>query len=248
MDDYDVANQIYNHLNSIPGIKAEFMKRVHPEVGDVTFVLDTYKITLSTPGASYDAPNWDKVVSYLSTNKFPPNYTSKVEVNNSFDGINDNVEVYDSQGKRIRFWDDGDVYANKIAGGTTSKLGKWTWDGTKPVIPSMDILNPTKSAAGYAQNEDDILKNNKILGVGSRNDLVKKIQGKLYRFYEDEIKANKLPNPGCSLDADGEKICDGIFGQKTKQLVSKYQEDNGLKKDGYVGNETYRNIKWMFNQ
>ena len=181
-----------------------------------------------------DAPNWDKVKSYLSTNKFPPNYTSKVEVDDS------NVNVYDSQGRRIRFWYDGTVYANKKAGGDSLALGKWTWDGTKPVIPSMDITNPTKAAAGYAQNEDDILKNNKILGIGSRNDLVKKIQGELYSEYEDEIKANELPNPGCSVDADENTICDGIYGQKTKQLVSRYQEDNGLNKDGYVGNETYR--------
>jgi len=187
------------------------------------------------------APNWDKVVSYLSANKFPPNYTSKVEISKDVDdGSTYAVYVYDSQGKSIRFWRDGDVSANKKAGGYGSLLGKWTWDGTKPVIPSMDILNPTKSAAGYAQNEDDILKNNKILGVGSRNDLVKKIQGKLYWKYEDEINAKTLPNPGCSVDADENEICDGIYGQKTKQLVLKYQEENGLNKDGYVGNETYR--------
>jgi hypothetical protein len=187
-----------------------------------------------------DAPNWDKVKSYLLTNKFPPNYTSKVEV----DDLVSHVNVYDSQGKRISFWGDGRVYANKKAGGAGFGLGGyWTWDGTKPVIPSMDITNPTKSARGYAKNEDDILKNNKVLGVGSRNDLVKKVQEALYNTYSDEIEDTKsLPNPGCTLDADKSPICDGIYGQKTKQLVSKYQEDNGLKKDGSVGNETYRSL------
>jgi hypothetical protein len=240
MDDYDTANKIYKHLNSISGIEAVFSYRLHKPTGDVTFEVGTYKITLSAPEVSNDAPNWDKVVNYLKTNKFPPNYTSKIEVENNDDGSTFSVHVYDSQGKRIRFWDDGEVSANKKEGGDVFRLGKWTWDGTKPVIPSWDITNPTKSAAGYAQNEDDLLKNNKILGIGSRNDLVKKIQGELYSEYEDEINAKTLPNPGCSVDADENTICDGIYGQKTKQLVSRYQEDNGLNKDGYVGNETYR--------
>lgn len=240
MDDYDTANKIDKHLSSIPGIQADFSYRLDKPTGNVTFEVGSYKITLSAPEVSDDAPNWDKVVSYLKTNKFPPNYTSKVEVDNFDDGSTFYVIVTDSQGKKISFWDEGNVYANKKAGGDKFHLGKWTWDGTKPVIPSMDITNPTKAAAGFAQNEDDILKNNKIVGVGSRNDLVKRIQEVLYNTYDDKIKNKELPNPGCSLDADENPICDGIFGQKTKQLVSKYQEDNGLKKDGYVGNETYR--------
>ena len=192
------------------------------------------------PAAS---PNWDNVVNYLKTNKFPPNYTSKFELDISSDGSTYSVDVFDSQGKKITFFSYGEVFANKIAGGNwVANLGPWTWDGTKPVIQSMDITNPTKSAAGYAQNEDDILKNNKIVGVGSKNDLVKRIQESLYLEYWDEIDANTLPNPGCSISADERLICDGIFGQKTKQLVLKFQEDNGLKKDGYVGNETYRGI------
>lgn len=243
LGDYDVANEIYKHLNSIPGIKADFMKRVNHEIGRTTFEMGTYKITLSSPEALDDAPNWDKVVSYLSANKFPPNYTSKIVLDKNDDGSTIRVKVYDSQGRELRFVDWGGVYANKKAGGYNFRLGDWTWDGTKPVIPSMDITNPTKSASGFAQNEDDILKNNKILGIGSRNDLVKKIQRFLYLEYEDKINANELPNPGCSVDADENLVCDGIYGPKTKQLVLKYQEDNGLDgKDGYVGNETYRSM------
>lgn len=237
-DDYDVALQIYKHIDSIPGIRANF--DFGDDNGRGFFEVGTYKITLSSPEALDDAPNWDKVLNYLKTNKFPPNYTSKIELDNNDDGSTIRVKVYDSQGKRINFRDNGEVFANKKEYGDVFRLGKWTWDGTKPVIPSMDITNPTKSASGFAQNEDDILKNNKILGAGSKNDLVKKIQEKLYNTYKDEINANELPNPGCSLDANENAICDGIFGQKTKQLVSKYQEDNGLRKDGYVGNETYR--------
>jgi peptidoglycan hydrolase-like protein with peptidoglycan-binding domain len=154
------------------------------------------------------------------------------------------VKVYDSQGRKISFYDNGRVYFTKKEGSRGSTLlGIWTWDGTKPVIPSMDITNSTKAAAGFAKNQDDILKNNKILGVGSRNDLVKIVQEELYSYYYDEIKNTKsLPNPGCTLDADENPICDGVYGQKTKQLVSKYQEDNGLNKDGFVGNETYRSL------
>jgi hypothetical protein len=191
------------------------------------------------------APNWDKVTSYLLINKFPPNYTSKVE---SFDNARGgiwHVDVYNSQGGEISFFDGGDVTVKKKGDSRGyTLLGIWTWDGTKPVIPSMDITNSTKAAAGFAKNQDDILKNNKILGVGSRNDLVKIVQEELYSYYFDEIKNTKsLPNPGCTLDADENPICDGVYGQKTKQLVLKYQEDEGLKKDGFVGNETYRSLR-----
>jgi hypothetical protein len=237
--DYDTANKIGIHLKSIPGINSTFLYRKDTQSGDVTFELESYKITLSKPEPEVptSAPNWDKVKSYLLANKFPPNYTSKV------DSTAENaLIVYDSQGREIKFWDDGEVFANKKANGNFFVLGNWTWDGTKPVIPSMDITNPTKSAAGYAQNDDDILKNNKVLGIGSRNDVVKKVQRKLYVFYEDKIKTKELPNPGCSLDADENPICDGIYGRKTKQLVLKYQEDEGLKKDGSVGNETFRSL------
>ena len=236
MDDYDTANKIDKHLSSIPGIQADFSYRLDKPTGNVTFEVGSYKITLSAPEVSDAAPNWDKVKSYLLTNKFPPNYTSKVEV----DDLVSQVNVYDSQGRKITFDDDGGVSANKKAGGTHFYLKDWTWDGTKPVIQSMDITNPTKAAAGFAQNRDDIIKNNKILGVGSKNDTVDSVQRALYYYYEDEINTKKLPNPGCSVDPDGFPTCDGIFGQKTKQLVLKFQEDNGLKKDGYVGNETYR--------
>jgi hypothetical protein len=239
LDDYDTANKIDKHLKSIPGVSSTFLYRQDKQSGNVTFSLQSFKITLSKPEVPSGAPNWDKVKSYLLANKFPPNHTSKIEVS---DGEVTWISVYDSQGRKIVFYADGTVNANKKANGDRFYIGNWTWDGTKPVIPSMDITNPTKSAGGYAKNEDDILKNNKVLGVGSRNDLVKKVQEALYNTYDDEINTKKLPNPGCTLDADENPICDGVYGQKTKQLVSKYQEDNGLNKDGFVGNETYRSL------
>lgn len=235
--DYNTANKIDKHLRSIPGISSSFLYRQDKQSGTVTFEPNSFKITLSKPVVPSGAPNWDKVKSYLLANKFPPNYTSKIDAT-----AENNIIVYDSQDRKISFYEDGDVYANKKANGDSIYLGEWTWDGTKPVIPSMDIANPTKGAGGYAQNEDDILQNNKVLGIGSRNDTVKKVQEALYNGYSDEIKNKSLPNPGCSVDADGNPTCDGIYGQKTKQLVLKYQEDNGLKKDGSVGNETYRSL------
>ena len=237
LDDYDTANKIDKHLKSIPGVSSTFLYRQDKQSGNVTFSLQSFKITLSKPEVPSGAPNWDKVKSYLLANKLPPNYTSKIDAT-----AENNIIVYDSQDRKISFYEDGDVYANKKANGDSIYLGEWTWDGTKPVIPSMDIANPTKGAGGYAQNEDDILQNNKVLGVGSRNDVVKKVQEALYNDYINEIKAKSLPNPGCSLDADENPICDGIYGRKTKQLVLKYQEDQGLKKDGSVGNETYRSL------
>ncbi len=52
---------------------------------------------------------------------------------------------------------------------------------------------------------------------------------------EDVKKVQSIfNNLGYEIDADG------IFGQNTKNIVMKFQENNGLKVDGIVGNNTYQ--------
>jgi hypothetical protein len=111
--------------------------------------------------------------------------------------------------------------------------GTWEWDGNKPVL----TLPMTKKAVGYAETEEDIKDNNKILYTGSKNDLVKRVQ------FEILLSTKGKYNPGCKTDADGDyksSLCDGVFGPKTKKGVQDFQRDNGLKdKSGIVGAETW---------
>jgi hypothetical protein len=112
--------------------------------------------------------------------------------------------------------------------------GTWEWDGNKPVL----TLPMTKKAVGYAETEEDITNNNKILNTGSKNDLVKRVQ------FEILLSTKGKYNPGCKKDdADGlysSSFCDGVFGPKTKKGVQDFQRDNGLKdKSGIVGAETW---------
>jgi peptidoglycan hydrolase-like protein with peptidoglycan-binding domain len=111
--------------------------------------------------------------------------------------------------------------------------GTWEWDGNKPILN----LSITKKAVGYAETEEDIKDNNKILYTGSKNDLVKRVQ------FEILLSTKGKYNPGCKTDADGDyksSLCDGVFGPKTKKGVQDFQRDNGLKdKTGIVGVETW---------
>ena len=114
--------------------------------------------------------------------------------------------------------------------------GKWKWEEGKPVFD----FPITKKAVGYAQTEEDITDNNKILFMGSKNDLVKRLQYELLGKYYPKF------NSGCKKDTDGKfkpTLCDGIFGQKTKEAVIQFQKDERLRdKSGIVGSETWDSL------
>jgi len=115
-------------------------------------------------------------------------------------------------------------------------LGTWEWDGSKPVFK----LPLTKKAVGYAETEEDITDNNKILYTGSNNDLVKRVQYEILRQSKGKI------NSGCKKDENGKykpSLCDGIFGPKTKSAVQNFQKTERLKdKSGIVGAETWDSL------
>lgn len=141
-------------------------------------------------------------------------------------------EYSNPDGSNIEIHSDGLVGYRKQKG-MRAVYGTWNWENNKPVFN----LPITKKAVGYAETEEDIINSNKILSIGSKNDLVKRIQFEIMYEFEGKI------NPGCKPDKEGgykPSLCDGVFGSKTKSGVRKFQIENGLKdKSGIVGAETW---------
>jgi len=144
-------------------------------------------------------------------------------------------DIQDSNGEDITFYHDGTMYYKPKAG-TRQLRGTWEWDGTKPVLNKP----LTRKAVGYAETEEDITNNKKILYIGSKNDLVKRVQFDILYWSKGKT------NVGCKKDTDGKYkplLCDGIFGPKTKKGVQDYQRAEGLRdKSGIVGAETWESM------
>lgn len=145
-------------------------------------------------------------------------------------------QIPNSNGTNITIYHDGETEYYPKAGSRQVK-GTWEWDGTKPVLKGL----LTRKAVGYAETEEDITTNNKILYIGSRNDLVKRVQFEILNWSRGKT------NVGCKKDTDGKykpSLCDGIFGPKTKKGVQDYQREQGLKdKSGIVGAETWDSME-----
>ncbi len=122
----------------------------------------------STPELQNKKEGWTEIYNFFDSAKDGFKRESNVEQYTcdnyySFDGKT-------NKGASVRIYSDGDLnYTPKQGRGLQ---GTWSWDGTKPVFN----LPFTKKAVGYAQTEEDITQNKKILNVGSRGDLVKRIQ------------------------------------------------------------------------
>ena len=145
-------------------------------------------------------------------------------------------EIPNSNGTNITIYHDGTTeYYPK--GGSRYLTGTWEWDGTKPVLKG----RLTRKAVGYAETEEDITNNKKILYIGSKNDLVKRVQFDILYWSKGKT------NVGCKKDTDGTykpSTCDGIFGPKTKKGVQDYQRAEGLRdKSGIVGAETWASME-----
>jgi len=144
--------------------------------------------------------------------------------------------VENSNGTYTSFYNNGDINYSPKAGSRQVK-GTWEWDGTKPVLKGL----LTRKAVGYAETEEDITNNKKILYIGSKNDLVKRVQFEILYWSKGKT------NVGCKKDTDGKykpSLCDGIFGPKTKKGVQDYQRAEGLKdSSGIVGAETWDSMQ-----
>lgn len=138
------------------------------------------------------------------------------------------------QFESLTIYSDGDLYFRR-RGANKTHFSNWKWENNKP---DFGVSQVTKNAVGYAQTEEEITSGKKILGVGSRGDLVKRVQ------YEILSDTDGKTNTGCKKDTDGNfkpALCDGIYGPKTKSAVIDFQKREALKdKSGIVGGETWQ--------
>jgi hypothetical protein len=187
------------------------------------------KTIWSTPTLTNTKENFFKVYEYYKSKSDG----SSLNINISqypcgdhyfFEGIN-------KDGSKTYFYNHGEM--THYPADSRSLTGTWEWDGNKPVLK----LPLTKKAVGFAQTEEDITDNKKILYIGSRNDLVKRVQ------YEILVYSSGTENCGCKKGDDDKfkpSLCDGIFGPKTKRGVQYFQKSERLKdKTGIVGAETW---------
>lgn len=178
------------------------------------------------------AENWKKVLNYLLTNGFPPDFPKESIYQTGKDDGPGNWVDLQNQKYQISFYDNGS-FTSRYQKGGSFRESKWSWDGSKPVIEGGYEFQPTKKPSGYATTIEDITTGNKILGLGSRGDLVKQVQYRLVDWWE------VLPEIGCKADPKSEQDCDGIYGEKTKKAVRDFQKKSGAKStEGNVGKET----------
>ncbi len=193
----------------------------------------------SNLSSSNTSSDWDKVKNYLLTKGFPPDFPNKGVYSTHWD---EEVDLYnDKFNLSFRKKDNKvSVWARSRSAFDSSRTRTWSWDGTKPIINGgYQPLGVTKGASGYAKTEDDILTKNKILGLGSQGDLVKKVQFRIYFDYDMGQPGGCKVISGHNFDSSWQ-TCDGIYGKKTKELVKKIQNFLELKgKDGNVGKETW---------
>lgn len=136
----------------------------------------------------------------------------------------------------MKLYDDKDAYKFNCKKSRRTN-GEWSWDGSKPTFTWEDRV--TKSSPGYVSDTDAdfsaVTDDNKIMGVGAKGVLVKKVQNFLAsNGYTGETFTNDIQ--ACATD---ENSCDGIYGVKTKNMVKKFQEDAEIKPDGIFGTQTY---------
>lgn len=193
---------------------------------------------------SENKANWEDVVKYYEGNK-DPNWKfgekNKKEVNGTmYDIMKVNSTDTNDTDAYMFFFDDGDVTIRNKGEGIGRSYGKWEWDGTKPIIKFKDI---SKNASGYVQPTDTdwsaVTENNKIIGLNAKGPLVKEVQSKLIENGYSGTTSGSITTDVAACLSDIEK-CDGIYGPTTKEMVKKYQKNNGLSVDGIVGQQTYK--------
>ena len=201
--------------------------------------------TTAAPSSSTqntDDADYSKIVNYYSGNT-DANWTFVSAGTRDFGGvIYDMIEVKPKDTAKngndcsMYLYDDTDaVKVNCKKSKYTN--GQWSWDGDKPTFTWEDSI--TKSSPGYVSDTDAdfsaVTNDNKIMGLGAKGSLVKKVQNFLAsNGYTGETFTNDIQ--ACATD---ENSCDGIYGTKTKKMVKKFQEDAEIKPDGIFGFQTH---------
>ena len=202
----------------------------------------------SASTANPDDADWSKVVNYYTGNTDASWEFLSASTYDSGAVIYDFIELKpkdtttNGNDCRMELYDDTDAYKRNCRKAKTIN-GQWSWDGNKPTFTWEDRI--TKSSPGYVSDTDTdwsgVTNDNKIMGVGAKGSLVKKVQNFLAsNGYTGETFTNDIQ--ACATD---ENSCDGIYGVKTKNMVKKFQEDADIKPDGIFGYQTY---EAMFGQ
>jgi len=123
----------------------------------------------------------------------------------------------------------------------TVRAGKWSWDGSKIIFNQKAGMS--KRGSGYFTEDDGpdnvdglidaVFNKNKIGNIGAKGPVVKYIQWHITPGGSGNIGTGD----GCG---DNWEKCDGVYGQKTKELVKQKQKYYGVTPDGIWGKETTR--------
>jgi hypothetical protein len=201
----------------------------------------------ATPPSSSSTQNTDdadysKIVKYYSGNT-DANWTFVSAGTMDLSGIiydyfrvNTKDTATNGNDCHMNIYDDKDVVKNYCKKARKVR-GNLSWDGAKPTFTWE--RNITKSSPGYVSDTDvdfsAVTDDNKIMGLGAKGSLVKKVQNFLAsNGYTGETFTNDIQ--ACATD---ENSCDGNYGTKTKKMVKKFQEDAEIKPDGIFGGQTY---------
>jgi len=132
---------------------------------------------------------------------------------------------------------------------TTQPAKPQTSQPAKPQTsqPAKPQTSQPASSSRYITNTDTDFAttfntNKKNMVIGSKGDLVKKVQNFLLKNGFDAGNITK-DIEGCKKDVT---LCDGVYGRGTSNSVRKYQTNKGLKgKDGIVGIETAKSMGFL---
>lgn len=233
-----------NILNEINQIKYLFDYRRGRVISEQNNLLFEYCNHDNSPTGDADE-DWNNVIAYFTGNTDTNwKWESSTGVAPRTSNQVGSTELYSKNTGdidcKMTIFDDGTVYkeqCNTKQGYDTDCIyGTWTWDGSKVVLKfaGTSVVNPAQGYIGDTDTEFDV---NKVMGLGSNGELVKKLQGWLVNMgYGEPEKVGG--SPSCKSTTEYES-CDGIYGANTKDAVKQFQEDAEISVDGVFGYESY---------
>jgi len=146
--------------------------------------------------------------------------------------------------------------------------GYWTTDFKKSSEGDLVIYNwyPSKKdhyshvgivkkvkSSGITSIEGNTTSGGKSNYVAEKSRAKKYIAGVVLLPYTEQYNLTRLLKKGCKGDdvkqlqrTLGGLNVDGIFGDKTKDAVKKFQKENKIKVDGVVGKNTAHKLGWLW--